>query len=283
MSDARIYEVRAESDTGVHSFGARRTRAEADALLDDSKTRVQRVGGRNSRYWIEEIDTSGLFDLPVRPTPRVRYTTRVTKTSAEGAWATVHVEIAEGQRVAASYDRNYAMLRTFEPFRQGQRDFALISPDYTATSVVDLANGEIIAAEQPQPGGFCPVGFYVPDWWDVHEGLERSGILPGSMQWRDDYEWPVGDFGFVWGCIWGDDSSWKVQYLDLSRVREGVLTREERFGYVILDTGEPEGREVWRDAREFIDPWSYNGTRRVAFRTLQTYDLKSGELQDPLD
>ncbi|HEX2362093.1 MAG TPA: hypothetical protein VHI11_08495 [Jiangellaceae bacterium] len=53
----------------------------------------------------------------------------------------------------------------------------------------------------------------------------------------------------------------------MSRVQEGVLTREERFGFVILDTGEREGQEVWRDAREFIQLWSYQGERRVEFST----------------
>src|SRR5438105_11737597 len=111
------------------------------------------------------------------------------------------------------------MLETFEPFRQGDRDYALISPDYTGTSVVDLASGRIVASEPHDPGGFCPVGFDVPDWWDVNEGLERDGVLPGSSRWRSDYEWPTGDFGFVSGCHWGDDSTMKVQYLDPSAVR----------------------------------------------------------------
>jgi len=42
------------------------------------------------------------------------------------------------------------------------------------------------------------------------------------------------DFGFVAGCVWGDDCSWKVQYLDLSRVSEGIITRDDRFGYIEL-------------------------------------------------
>lgn len=47
--------------------------------------------------------------------------------------------------------------------------------------------------------------------------------------------WPAaGDFGFVWGCVWGDDSSWKVQNLDLSAVQDGVIRRDERFGYLKL-------------------------------------------------
>ncbi|HXV17732.1 MAG TPA: hypothetical protein VD758_13185, partial [Gemmatimonadaceae bacterium] len=33
---------------------------------------------------------------------------------------------------------------------------------------------------------------------------------------------------------WGDDSSWKIQYLDLSQVRTGVLKRDDRFGYIRL-------------------------------------------------
>ena len=62
----------------------------------------------------------------------------------------VHVAVLDGDAVIASYGRNYGMLQTFEPFRQGDRTFALISPHYTATSVMHLRAGEIIAA---QPAG----------------------------------------------------------------------------------------------------------------------------------
>ena len=228
---AHIYEVRAQSDDQTRAFGARRTYEEASILLAESKARVENAGGHNDRYWIEEIDTTGLFSIPPRPTPRERYSTRIEeKNSAPGTWTTVHVDVLDGVRVVGAYDRNYRMLQTFEPFRQGDRHFALISTNYTATSVMDLANGQIIAEEEPNAGGFCPVGFYVPDWWDIHSERE----LPGSTYWTKDNEWPTGDFGFVWGCIWGDDSSWKVQYLDLSGIQDGILRREERFGYVPL-------------------------------------------------
>jgi hypothetical protein len=279
---ATIYDVVADRDDGrVHSFGARTSRADAEAHVAEARARYEGSPWRNFR--IEEVDTTGLFEIPPRPTPRERYSVRVTQTSPEGSWTEVAVDVLEGERLVGRYDRNHSMLRTFEPFRQNGRDYALISPDYTATSVMDLESGEIIAGEQPSPGGFCPVGFYVPDWWDIHEHAESNGTLPGSRSWTPDYEWPTGEFGFVWGCVWGDDSSWKVQHLDLSRIREGTLTREERFGYVILDTGEAEGREVWPEARRFIHLWSYNGMRRVELRTRQTYDLLSGELQDPLE
>jgi hypothetical protein len=77
------------------------------------------------------------------------------------------------------YERNYALLQTFEPFRQGGRAFALISPKYMGTSELDLATGSVIAAESVSTAiaaepvsavGFCPVGFYVPDWWKTRKG-----------------------------------------------------------------------------------------------------------------
>jgi hypothetical protein len=41
-------------------------------------------------------------------------------------------------------------------------------------------------------------------------------------------------FGFVAGCIWGDDSSWKAQFLDLAEAENGVIKRDQRFGYIPL-------------------------------------------------
>ena len=179
----------------------------------------------------------------------------------------VHVDVLDGDQVIAGYDRNYSMLRTFEPFRQGDATFALISTHYTATAVMDLRTGEVIAAEEPATDGFCPVGFYVPDWCDVHDGSR----LPGSMRWSlADDEWPVGDFGFVWGCVWGDDSSWKVQYLDLSRIRDGVIRRDERFGYLRL------AAHATLEPREFIRCSSYEGERRVEFHVECSYSLATG-------
>lgn len=49
-----------------------------------------------------------------------------------------------------------------------------------------------------------------------------------------DKKYPIytrfADFGFVAGCHWGDDGSWKVQFLDLSNAHNGILIRDDRFG-----------------------------------------------------
>lgn len=261
-----IYEVRVEKNGRIRGAGAFASRTEAEEQLAKHKAQVQQAGGVNDRYWVEEIDTTGLYELPSRPSPRDRFTTKVTETSPLKTWKKVHVEVYEQERKVGEYDRNYAMLQTFEPFRQGDRDYALISPDYTATSVMDLATGEIIAGEEPNSYGFCPVGFYVPDWWDVHDGH----VLPGSLWWTPDHEWPTGDFGFVWGCIWGDDSSWKVQHLDLSQVASGVLKRDDRFGYLRLATNP---KLVPKD---FVRLESWQGQRRVTFAIEDTFDLGDG-------
>lgn len=267
---SKIYEVRSIARGGgnPHSWGADYSLANAEILL------AERATGKNKewadkyheRWWIEEIDTTGLFEIPPGPPPREAFSTKTRKVeTGDGAWNTLHVDVLDKDgRIVAGYDRNYPSLyRTFEPFRQGDRILALVSSDYTATSVMDLATGEVIASEAPDSMGFCPTGFYVPDWWDINDG----SMLPGSMYWNADHEMPKGDFGFVWGCVWGDDTSWKVQYLDLSHVQEGKILRDERFGYTEL-ASHPK-----LDPKEFIKCSFYGGKRTVTFSVLASFDL----------
>src|SRR5258707_10367406 len=156
---SRIYEVRAESANGrVHAFGARRTRPEAEELLRDWTRRVDAARGRNQRHWIEEIDTTGLWQPPPQPKPRDRYATRVTTSTPPGKWKRVHVDVLDGDAVIAGYDRNYSMLQTFEPFRQGDRVFALISTHYTASSVMDLNTATSLPPKSPPQMGSARSG-----------------------------------------------------------------------------------------------------------------------------
>ena len=112
------------------------------------------------------------------------------------------------------YDRNYPRLMgTFFPFKQGDQWFALYSKSYTATRVMTLPDCKDLCGEENNQWGFCPVQYYVP------------------IEEKDS---DFANFGLVSGCIWGDDSSWKVQYLDLSQIKEGKLIREEKFGYIAL-------------------------------------------------
>jgi len=175
----------------------------------------------------------------------------------------------------ASYSRNYQMLQTFEPFRQGDKHFALISTDYVCTDVMDLQTGEIIASQEPpldrggKPQsslGFCPIEFFVPDWWEQHDG----SVKPGDTYWSDDKVMPNGTIGWVAGCVWGDDSSWKIQRLDLSLIQEGIITGDDRYGYISLP---PQVA-----LHQAITPIWENGTLHVNIAVSLWFDDFSGKV-----
>jgi len=291
----RVYAIH-EGREKDSFFGAFRTIPEAEAEIE--KLRAREMNGRN---WAEQYHNKGFvireavvdtdFEIPSRPKPRDKYMIKVSaKPNQPGTWDSTLVEVFRRNGSAGDiericeYERNYAALQTFEPFRQASREFALISQDYTKAAVLDLASGKVIAEEgEGRPGaGFCPVGFYVPDWWDVNDG----SVLPGSESWKTDHEWPTGDFGFVWGCYWGDDSSWKVQYLDLSRVDQGVIGRDDRFGYLELATSgfdnpclDPCVLETGTSPH-FIRVSKYNAIAKVTFAVEMGFDLASGRAEE---
>lgn len=279
-------------------FGAFRSRSEAEAKIAKLSTME-----RDEQNWAKQYHNRGFvvretvvdvdFEIPSLPKPRDKYVVKDSpKPNQPGTWDSTIVEVfrrtssAGDLEKVCEYERYYSLLLTFEPFRQGSKEFALISRDYTKTAVLDLGSGSVIAEEIDEPGappgsGFCPVGFYVPDWWDVND----DSVIPGSEYWDADHEWPNGDFGFVWGCHWGDDSSWKVQFLDLSRVEQGVIRREERFGYVELATFacgnpcfNPEPVVPHKSVHPpFIKVSKCKGVARVTFAVEMMFDLESGK------
>lgn len=191
-----------------------------------------------------------------------RYTYVIVPKSGVGEWPRTRVAVLKDGETIYTYDRNYSMLHTFHPFRQFKdgewRNYALISPQYSTYAVLDLQTLEIIATrgypqvpwlktenydqykaaqeKTPQafePGGwyegkgpadlingegFCPMDFYVP-------------VYDENYEVGDGYQ-PDGMHGFVGGCVWGDDSSEKIRHIDLSRITEGIITEDERYGYI---------------------------------------------------
>lgn len=143
--------------------------------------------------------------------------------SRDGCWNTLQVDIFEnkedGYEKIGGYERGYANLfNTFVPFIQRGKEYALYSINYTTTSIMRLPSCEYVCGEERNSYGFCPVDYYVP--YEPDCGIH-------------------GDFGFVAGCIWGDDSSMKVELLDLRRIEEGLIIRTQPFGYHILPAGVP--------------------------------------------
>lgn len=174
----------------------------------------------------------------------------------------------------------------------------IIAKEPYPTVSKDLAefNPERYIEGDPMPGfGFCPVDFYVPDWRDnfneeqlqapSKEKIQRHGDKRDDEQlqkaleihqkmyenrirgWLRDY---TGQFGVYSGCVWGDDTSWKLRYVDLSQISEGKVTTDERFGYVPLYGDSPLKESVT----------IVNG--RIVVPMEMEFNLQSGEADNHL-
>ncbi len=190
----------------------------------------------------------------------------VSRDHGPAVWKTARVDIFEGSDAAAhkigSYERNHAgwCTETFAPFMQDGRWFALYASDYTATRIMELPSCKDLGGEALVSPGFCPVDYYVP--YD-HPDVAAAG--------------DAGRFGFVAGCIWGDDSSWKIQYLDLANAAAGVIVRKEMFGYVAMASKELR-------LKECVSLDGYSRQYPHARLTVSLpYDLSKGTLVDPFD
>lgn len=218
------------------------------------------------------------------------------------------------------YERNYSSLfNTFFYFQQNGKDFALYSPDYTVTRIMQLPSCKDIGGEEPDSWGFCPVDYFIPTYIEQEIISETTGsngthkrdvrktvinnpndkILSESVDKTPFTNLNTGEkcetvtiyrpltallyhsFGFVAGCLWGDDSSWKIQYLDLSDAEKGIVKREERFGYIEL----PETLSL-KEAIDMYD-FSYDSeedySNYIRINIMQTFDLRDGKVINTLD
>jgi len=186
-----------------------------------------------------------------------RYTTQTRSVEIRpGAWKYLEVEVLLDGEPVGRYTRNYpSLFDTFVPFVQADGSvYALYSRKYTATRLMRLPTCEDIGGEESSAVGFCPTGYYVP--YRPDRGL-------------------TGDWGFVSGCIWGDDSSWKVQYLDLSGAGRGQIVRDERFGYLELP-----GRTALKEAVK-LDLYHAGDNRgEIEFITRRAFSLKKGRFAE---
>lgn len=171
---------------------------------------------KEKAYLVELPQLGGKYSLYVTPID-----------NGKNYWNSLKVEILDSktETILGSYVRNYSSLYdTFYPFEQDGKHYALYSKDYTATRVMSLPDCKDVCGEDRTSFGFCPTGYYVPaleDDPDEYDDEELERLVLGKM-------------GFICGCVWGDDRAWKIQFLDLSLIREGKLVRDDRFGYIEL-------------------------------------------------
>jgi hypothetical protein len=190
-----------------------------------------------------------------------------------GRWACSQVSIYEAEgflkRKLGGYVRNYPSygLGTWYPFSRGDKDYALYSRAYTCTRLMELPSCKDIGGEEPSAGGFCPVDYFIPEIveWANTPDPEKPGSLVSRIKKTR------ADVALVAGCFWGDDSSWKIQCFDLSQVESGIITRDERFGYIAIP------RDMSLEQRVYLERHEESGTVRATIPVLQTFDFASGE------
>lgn len=197
-----------------------------------------------------------------------------------------------GVQKVGSYKRNYhAFYNTFFPFVLNGKELALYSPDCRYTRVMELPSCNDLGGEDstntPQSDHFCPIEFYVPVFRTgtvffnepTPDGrTSRTALLLGEECFEDNASEDGTDattkpgnqirlksrldpiqycnFGFVAGYAWGDDTSLKLQYLDLSQADKGIIKRDARFGYVELPHNlklkDSIGMRFWTPERQLI-------------------------------
>ncbi len=97
------------------------------------------------------------------------------------------------------------------------------------------------------------------------------------MVWKDKNgtlsDWIWCDFGFVAGCVWADDSSWKIQRLDLKNIAKGIVINEAKFGYIELpddmNLKDAISTSQWLDGENWFD--------RVTITHKTCFDQETGE------
>ncbi|MBW2995152.1 hypothetical protein KY312_02275 [Candidatus Woesearchaeota archaeon] len=212
---------------------------------------------------------------------RKKYIIEATKVESKNdCWDTLDVVVLKEGKKIGSYKRNYPNIcHTFYPFIFNGKEYALYSPEYTATRIMELPSCKDIGGEEADSNGFCPVDYFVPVFRKVKEeaGDEEELVLIEDACFDEkelnDYEQhsPIESFpfGFVAGCLWGDDTTWKIQYLDLSEAGKGIIKRDSRFGYIHL----PSGIRL----RDAIDLDGFDETGNIAIAHTDFYKLETGK------
>jgi hypothetical protein len=203
--------------------------------------------------WSHEVTAEHLYEGTPFRMQVVRY-----PEDKQGHWPTSALLIYRDATLLGGYRRLYPSFpkETFAPFEWKGQWYALYSANYTCTRVLRLNDDSLEdwCGEEPSSSGFCPAEFYTPQVYVIEaEGVETWCINEPSLY--DSYEEfskeaaltesPVRytGFAFLAGCQWGDDSAWKLRYIDYSKVEGRVLKIDERFGYFPLANG-PLSRTV---------------------------------------
>lgn len=157
-----------------------------------------------------------------------RFTVQTTRIHRPYGYDTLVCDIYDNGVQIGSYARNYSLFySTFYPFQQNGQFYALYSPKFSITRVMSLPSCQDLGGEDLGLDNFCPVEYTIP----------FGQLAVNSSNGDYHYEDFNARFGFIAGSLFADSPTRQIQYLDLTRVSEGIITRAEKFGYIDLFTG----------------------------------------------
>lgn len=220
-------------------------------------------------------------------------------------------KVKNGEEIPiGKYTRNYhALFNTFFPFEMNGKELALYSTDYTATRIMELPSCKDLGGEEFANDGFCPVDYFVPTYYELETISDYEGEKPVRRlsNVNNPKEPPIDEridthtwtnlntnlqqsskslyraltptlyypFGFVAGCVWGDDSTDKVQYLDLSKADQGILVREEKFGYIELPDNVSLSDAI--DMSDYLYDHDGEWAHEIRINVMQRFFLRTGK------
>jgi hypothetical protein len=211
--------------------------------------------------------------------------------NSPGTWASTKVSIFRDDMLIGEYLRNYSSYgtHTFYPFQVDNEWYALYSASYTATRVMKLHEDRIEdwCGEDPHSNGFCPVEYYIPAYVHVKDSYSIDDEKKEFDSYCVDCDYSEEDldieinssgfiklencnFGFLCGCVWGDDTSWKMRYMDLSKVPEKILEITDKFGYCELP------RELTLRECVHMDSWE-PGHSWIRITKAESHNFVTGE------
>lgn len=189
---------------------------------------------------------SRYFNLFKENKMKMKFTATEERIKSENAayWDKLKVTIWQEQdngiqKEIGNYTRNYSSygISTFHPFKIKDQWYALYSKDYTCTRVMTLPDCKDWCGEEPNSFGFCSVEYYIPEFQETPLDNEKTYKSFITSEFDSSQEIFYYDLAFVAGCVWGDDSSWKIEAFDLSQIENKILTRFQPFGYMELSPG----------------------------------------------
>lgn len=157
------------------------------------------------------------------------------------------ISIYRDDILVGQYIRNHDLFpnTTFYPFRVGDQWYALYSADCSISQILKINIDSIehwcdIDNDSP----FYPVEFYVPKYhrfsindteFYVSDSNFANDVLFQDEIKKDGYiDTSYHLFGFLSGTEPDDEFSWKLRYIDLSKISDKIVSISERFGYKLL-------------------------------------------------